>query len=459
LGNTNQFGCNLQRTMSLLAASTPARRHTVKILFYGQSITEQAWWQIVAEDLRRRYPHANLVIENRAIGGFASNLLVKMLATDLDSFYPDLVIFHVYGSHHEYENILCHIREHTTSEILLQTDHITQDDQLAEEWDPAKLTIQNWHAFMNQAFLPDMARKYHAALCDQRAVWKQYLRDYQLSAARLLRDEVHLNPQGEYLMAECVKPWLVWRPETNNSVAADPLNCDGVQTYRVGQDVKWRSGRMALEVAGNRVDLICAGRRDARTQVRIDGRKPSEFPGLYGLTRTTSYPGTTWPCLLRVTYQQPWQLEEWTLTLRGISADRKTFRFTCAGSRTGPDGEGVSTDRFVSKSGRVVIDPADWNLAYASTVSKEILRDGFKIQWEVVPRFVDEFSPSPAEDPTVESVVTVAQGLSNGRHKLEIQGGPQTNIIAVRVYRPPSSFGSVAARRVQMSFSSKLRQD
>jgi hypothetical protein len=299
---------------------------------------------------------------------------------------------------------------------------------------------------MNQAFLPDMARKYHAALCDQRAVWKQYLRDYQLPAARLLRDEVHLNARGEYLMAECVKPWLVQRAETNDLSAADPLNCGLVQTYRVGKEVKWQGGRLALEVEGNRVDVICAGGRGSRAHVRIDGRKPSEFPGLYGLTRTTSYPGTTWPCLLRVTYQQPWQLEEWTLTLRDISADRKTFRFTCAGSRTGPDGEGVSTERFVSKSGRVVIDPGDWNLAYASSVSQEALREGFKVQWQVVPRFVDEFSPPTADDPTDESIVTVAQCLSNGRHKLEFKGGPETNIIAVRVYRPPSSFGSLAAR-------------
>ena len=42
------------------------------VLFCGQSITEQEWSKQVAGDLRRRFPHADLEIENRAIGGFAS---------------------------------------------------------------------------------------------------------------------------------------------------------------------------------------------------------------------------------------------------------------------------------------------------------------------------------------------------------------------------------------------------
>ena len=84
--------------MRLLATSTPQKRNTVRILFYGQSITEQRWWQAVADDLRTRFPHANLVIENRALGGFASQMLVKTAETDLYPFYPDLLIFQVYGA-------------------------------------------------------------------------------------------------------------------------------------------------------------------------------------------------------------------------------------------------------------------------------------------------------------------------------------------------------------------------
>jgi hypothetical protein len=72
LGAVETYGRNIQRTMRLLATSTPQCRHTVRILFYGQSITEQSWSKLVSADLRRHFPHADLVIENRATGGHSS---------------------------------------------------------------------------------------------------------------------------------------------------------------------------------------------------------------------------------------------------------------------------------------------------------------------------------------------------------------------------------------------------
>ena len=68
--DSSGWGRQIQRTMRLLATSTPEQRHSVRILFYGQSITEQQWTKRVEDDLRRRFPHANLIVENRALGGF-----------------------------------------------------------------------------------------------------------------------------------------------------------------------------------------------------------------------------------------------------------------------------------------------------------------------------------------------------------------------------------------------------
>ena len=439
LGPTNEFGLHLQRTMTLLATSTPTQRHTVKILFYGQSITSQDWWKMVAEDLRRRFPDADLVIENRAIGGFGSQLLVKTAETDLYPFYPDLLIFHVFGSDVEYENLIRRVRERTTAEILMQNDHVLKEKDLTEETDPAKLWPDRpiWNAYMNHKFLPATAKRYEAALCDQRSVWKRYLEDYQLPPARLLKDGVHLNLQGEFLMAECVKPCLAFRDEKDDPRGAQPMNCDWVKTWQVGSEVQWTNNRLTLDFTGNRLDLICQPGPASEVKILIDGKHPSEFPDVYGLTRTTSFPGTKWPCLLQVKRVQPWQLEEWTLTLHDIAPDLKHFKFSCAGSRTGPDGEGSATEKFVSKSGRVVIDPADWNLEYARTISKEPLPEGFKIQWQVVPHFVDEFTTPHITDPTRETVVTVAQGLDNQQHRLEITGPKEASIAAIRAYSPP----------------------
>ena len=161
LGDPAKLGLGIQRTMTLLATSTPQHRNTVRILFYGQSITEQNWWQNVADDLKRRFPNANLIIENRALGGFSSQLLVKTAETDLYPFYPDLMIFHVYGAHNNYEDIIRRTRERTTAEVLIQTDHVTQDDDLNEETDPAKLRPDGkiWNSFMNYLWLPTLAQK------------------------------------------------------------------------------------------------------------------------------------------------------------------------------------------------------------------------------------------------------------------------------------------------------------
>jgi hypothetical protein len=440
LGPVETYGRHIQRTMTLLATSTPEKRNTVRVLFYGQSITEQDWWKSVADDLRQRFPHANLIIENRAIGGFASQLLVKTAETDLYPFYPDLLIFYVYGSHLEYENIIRRVRERTTAEILMQTDHATNDNDLTEETDPAKLTPKQWTPWMNHAFLPGTARKYGAELVNQHELWKDYLRDQHLPAPQLLKDGVHLNDHGNYLMAEIVKAYLRYDP----SFPQDEWQ-DLVKTYRVGTEVNWQDGRLQLEFEGNRVDVICQAGSAPPAAVRIDGRRPSEIPELYGLTRTTYYPGLGWPCLLRVTAEKPRQLEEWSLTLTNVSADLKQFRFRVAGSLTGPDGEGSRGERFVSQSGRVVIDPADWNFEYALKIVKQPIQDGFTVRWKVIPHFVDEFVSPGISDLRSETVVTLGQGLANAKHTLEITGSPQTPIAAVRVYRPPLRGSSDAA--------------
>lgn len=214
LPETSAWGKHIQRTMRLLATSTPERRNSVRILFYGQSITAQKWTKIVEQDLRERFPHADLTVENRAISGFASQLLVRTAETDLYPFQPDLLIFHVYGAHDKYEDIFRRVRERTTAEILQQNDHVTLPADFHEETDAAKLPPrgEHWGAFMNHNWLPGLSRKYGTEFCDQRALWKSYLTEHKLEPKNLLSDAVHPNAHGEFLMAEAVKAYLRYAP-------------------------------------------------------------------------------------------------------------------------------------------------------------------------------------------------------------------------------------------------------
>ena len=449
LPDTSAWGRNIQRTMRLLSTSTAEQRNTVRILFYGQSITEQKWAKMVEDDLRRRFPHANLVIENRALGGFASQLLVKTAETDLYSFQPDLLIFHVYGSHDKYEDIIRRTRERTTAEILMQNDHITKLADLTEETEAAKLPPagQHWDAFMNHNFLPSLAKKYGAELCDQRALWKAYLAENKLEPKALLKDGVHLNAHGEWFMAECVKAYLRYDPKLGPSPAED-----WVRTYEVGKDVRWTDGKLRLEFEGSRVEVICKPSAAGAASVRIDGRKPSEFAELYGVTRAVTKPEgkwlVKWPVLAPIGSQKPLLVEDWSLAVTKDAANDKLFTFTLTGSKTGPDGEGRSDARFVSKSGRVVIETNDWNVTYAMALAGiKPLPEKFNVQWKVEPRFVDDFISPGAKNPAIESTVTLAQGLPNTKHTLEISGSAATPIAAIRVYRPAlSSIAKVTNR-------------
>src|SRR4051794_18354628 len=76
-GPVASYGANVQRAMTLMATSPAEKRNPVRVLFYGQSITAQSWTAAVARDLRARFPFADLQIENRAIGGYTSNVLVR----------------------------------------------------------------------------------------------------------------------------------------------------------------------------------------------------------------------------------------------------------------------------------------------------------------------------------------------------------------------------------------------
>ncbi len=121
-------------------------------------------------------------------------------------------------------------------------------------------------------------------------------------------------------------------------------------------------------------------------------------------------------------------------------AAEQRFTFTVAGSKTGPDGQGRSDERFVSHSGRIVIGPEHWDVAYAlGLAGVKPVPPEFTVRWQVVPHFVDEVLPVAAADPSVETVVTVAQGLPGRRHTLEIAGSSDAPLAAVR--RVPAAAG------------------
>jgi hypothetical protein len=416
-------GIGVARTMHLLASSRPDYRRPVKVLFYGQSITKQHWWKLVAASLRQRYPLADLQIVNRAIGGFSTQYLKRTVEHDVCNYYPDLVLFHVYGSQNEYEGIIRLIRSRTTAEIALQTDHVSGNPEARER--------QDKHSY---EWLKSLAQKYGLEWVEIRRPWYEYLQRFGLQPQALLTDGVHLNDQGNWLLAELVKRQLVYQPDL-------PVP-DTVRDYVVGRDVHWQDGRLSLEFDGNRVELLTstADRQPyGRARIQIDGRPPSGFPELYAFERPSDGAGPDWPLFIHIGSEAPLAVEDWFLTVTAVNPAHSEIRFTLRGSKTGSDGEGVSSQRFVSRSRRVTIEPADWHFERAYQLRQVPLPVGYEARFRVLGLFADVYEPPRVDDRTREYATVVASGLANTRHRLELVAETVESppVFAIRVYNPP----------------------
>jgi hypothetical protein len=368
---------------------------------------------------------------------------------DLYPFYPDLLIFHVYGGEKtgELERLISNVRRYTTADIVLFNHHQNRDQISIPEFSP-----QFWRY---------LAQIYDCELVDVSTEWPQYLQANHLKPAQLLRDNVHPNPQGYALLTALIGRHLQYNPlfrggvgDTVRRYEARRSLDEGVDDEIVFSGNAWKlekagvvgfspTGILKLTFDGNRIDAMAAHVKDLKetgtARVLIDGRAPSTDPRLYVITRPSAGPGTWFPAVSRVTHEKPLLLEDWTLRITEVNEASSEFRFTVTGSKTGPDGESSNRERFVSRSGRVVIEPRDWMLAEIKRVFKESTPVGFEVHWKVSPLFVDVYQAPQIDDDAKVYQITLAQGLANTRHTLEIipNGDGPVPIEAIQVYRPP----------------------
>ncbi|ELR96250.1 hypothetical protein [Gloeocapsa sp. PCC 73106] len=414
------LGLNLAHSMSLLSESTREKNNTVRILFYGQSITRDYWWKGVNIALKHRFPHANIISKNLAIGGFPAQRLVLNTARDIISFYPDLIIFHVYGSNQDYERIIQKMRTLTTADIAIQTDHVAGKGN-------------DWSTFMNEYFLPKIAAKYKCELIDVRSHWREYLQKHNYQPSQLLRDKIHLNSWGNLLMAQTVRSALVANPK-----AVDWAQ-DRTKTYEIKE-----SGTLNLEFVGNRVDAIATLLGNSKAEIFIDGKHPSDIPDLYVFSRANDTGTVDWPWDVSAPFVISWQTppvaEDWLLTILEVksSGDTLEFTFELTGSQTGFDGIGNNKEKFISNSGRVVILPEHWWLKTDNGKPSPI-KPGYKLHFYSELLGTDIYQKPPFRGFNREATVTLAQGLTNTKHTLTIVPleSKKVPIKSIRVYKPP----------------------
>ena len=441
--NLEQLGSKIQRTMTLLATSTPQKRNRVRVLFYGQSVTANPWWKTVAEHLRKAYPHADLEVVNKALGGYGAPTLIHTAEYDLYPFYPDLLIFHVYGGVKggQQEEIIRRVRQRTTSEVVLWTSHFRWPRNLPRDGDPNDAGAQNLYKAdeTRTAMIRDIAEKLGCELAEVREQMRKYLKDHKLFPKDTLGDSVHPNKLGNFLLANLLIPSLRYDPK----FPTDPWK-DLVRDVAADAGCVKRGAGGSLELAfdGNRIDLIAAHTKAAKlgtAKVLIDGKAPSAFPELYTHTRPSRAPHTGWPAINRIDHTAPLVLEKWTAKILECDPEKRHLAYEVIGSVTGPDGKGTADKKFVSNSGRVIIDRGRWMVCHSLRYRKKPLPRDYEVTWEVKPLFVDVYQAPKTDDSAKEYATTLAQGLANGQHTLKIipTGDGPVPIAAFRVYRPP----------------------
>lgn len=223
----------------------------VRILVYGQSISEQDWWWYTRDWLKAQYPKGNLVMEQHARGGCSSQCLVgrdawtidkktyNRLPEDVLAWKPDLILFNVYGRHDDYEYIVKAFKQgcaafddhpsptarcsptdrypdYKPAEVLLQTYHRVNDtdfDFPLTLAPPASGPQGYWEYWMAKSWIPHLAQTYGAYVQNTWDDWWTHLKANGLKAADLLKDGVHLNEAGNRLMAKLTEPHLCYAPQ------------------------------------------------------------------------------------------------------------------------------------------------------------------------------------------------------------------------------------------------------
>ncbi len=406
---------------------------SVKILFYGQSITAQSWTLEVAEILKARFPESqsNMVFVNNAIGGYQADKLSRIANARLYPEYPDLVVFHDYGKLEFIEEMIRRLRTETTAEIVMWTPHVRVSGEGMKRWKEEHVTF-GFDDDRRAQGIRRIAKEYDCMLIDVRRMWKSHLAETGEDPQDYLKDVIHPNLKGCKLLVRFIGRELIRTREFGESRLGRNITRVPISKLRTQ-----KGGAVRLEFKGNRVVLVADGKNMSQPLgVSVDGRELSSFPEMY--TYTPMKPNLR--TLLRVGIgDDPVPEERWTITLLKNASSKESnwsLPFKLHGSVTGNDGEGDINRDFVSTSGRIRIESVDWMRGLGQSFlfrTNKVPRRLASLRFRVVPMF----NAKPVPGKKGQQCVLV-QGLTNDEHTLIITPAKDGSlgISMLKVYCP-----------------------
>jgi hypothetical protein len=440
-----EWALNLQRTFALADTASPTNHPTIRVLHYGLSFSWSSWWWQTAEYLRARYPHVDWQIENHSMSGHTAIALLPLAESEVFPFRPDLIVFHAVGDRDPLAELARQLRKRTTADVLLLGNHIRWDFELADIGYVGGPPLET-HLWYQKVWFPEVARTNGLAYTDVRAPWLLHFARTGLPVQAFLSDGVHLNAAGANVMLQFLLPYF---DPPRLHPRPDPWAGGRVSSRVTGRDLFWSNNLARVVFTGNRVDALGPASTPWRCRVRVDGRPLSEWPEAYYVGRCSGWPATWSPVCLRMNIAKPPVEQRWTFTVTELLTNAPHFRFRVRGSVSGADREGVTTDRWVSRSGAVFIEPEMWsfsrNYGKPNFVGHEFTFDTFFAG-------VDMTAAFPLVPAGHHPTVTLFSDLPDGEHVLELEAldASARNLAALRIYHPGGS--DVGAESESFSF-------
>jgi len=372
--------------------------------------------------LQKRFGETKPILYRRMVGnsvpwqylrGWARHLVIPD--------QPDVVIIYTIGKPDNLDKLLTELRENTTADIIVPSIHWRQRGK------------PNWGKSENApdqdvAALRKVCAKHGVEFVENRAEWAAYLKANNLKIEDLLSDAVHQSPFGAHIVNQNIARHFHAPDEFNY----DPLEREHRLTEEEGGFERLGNG-FNVSFVGNRLDIIAWTRPDGgKLAVTIDG-DPAEEADAFFMTyiepARTNFQERRSPARDQsphgVTLGVNIVPQTWTLTMLD---DDGNFELT--GSVTDKDGRGNAFKEFVSDSGQILMDPAEWRRA-------ERNKRGDQWSWNVVRSALAEVDLLGGRTEKVR--ITIAANLPNGEHQVELApiGSGEIQVEAFDVFTPP----------------------
>jgi lysophospholipase L1-like esterase len=188
--------------------SNPA--NGIRIIAYGSSNTEMHWhsegkfnWVAWLNAVFREYIGKHVVIINQGIGGDTVNGLLQRFNRDIVPFSPHAVIITIGGndanrgvplqSYIEDLQKLIHKIQDLNAIPILQTYYCPLFEKMGKDF-------QHFPDFMEAN--RTLARDLKIPIIDQYSYFEQFYRQNPKQYRKIMRDGLHVNPIGNYLMGK-----------------------------------------------------------------------------------------------------------------------------------------------------------------------------------------------------------------------------------------------------------------